>query len=242
MEMGQTFANFWRTASKARTKNRHTILGGSIELRASRIAIKIALSIAFVAVVVCVLLVLQFANVFRSWGWGSLGACDRAWAYWEAGDADRALHWCDVAIRRDPQWSEPYYLRGTINESHGELELAAKDYVRAGDMMGDDSLQYVAAGRLYEKLGDVETAASLYSGVILADPRNIRHLEITAKVRAARDDPDALPKLRDFMGDAAKRKPQDKQLKRAWSFLRDAAARIGAPQPNDHRDPSLPRH
>ena len=162
----------------------------------------------------------------------------RALACWRGGDADRALYWCDVAIRRNPRWPPPYELRGDVFRSRGRLKLAADEYVRAADTMHYDSLEYAVAGALYERSGDFETAAKLYGRLILANSGNVRAMEAVAGVRAGRGDPDALTKLRDFMADAAKRKPHDKQLERAWSVLRDATGGAWPPMHKHDRNES----
>jgi hypothetical protein len=114
-------------------------------LRINRIVATAVIATVCAVLLVFVVLVLHFANVFRSWGLGSSGAYDQAFSHWKAGDADATLHWCAVAIRRDPQWRPPYELRAKVLESRGQLELAIHDYVHLGKLQGRDSTHYRAS-------------------------------------------------------------------------------------------------
>lgn len=197
---------------------------------------KIVAIVVFMAILGCILLALQFANVFASWGWGSAGAYDKARTYWRSGDAESALYWCDVAIRRNPKWPPPYELRAEVLCAQGKLKLAAQEYIRAGDALHYISYEYAAAGTLYEKLGEIDTAAGLYSRVILSNSKQFRGLEMIGKIRAGRDDPDGLTKLRHFMAEAAQRNPGNEQIRKASAILHDLAKQTELCSPKEESE------
>ena len=97
---------------------------------------------------------------------------NRAAAYHERGDNDRAVADYNEAIRLDPKSGKAFVGRGEVFGSRGDFERAIADYNEAIRLNPKSSVAYFARGRSYLFAGSVEKALADFNQASAHAPEN----------------------------------------------------------------------
>jgi tetratricopeptide (TPR) repeat protein len=95
---------------------------------------------------------------------------NRANAYINKGDNDRAIQDLDEAVRIDPNYATAYYNRGIAYNNKDQHERAIQDFDQAIRLKSDYIAAYNNRGSAYDDLGQYERAIQDYNEVIRRDP------------------------------------------------------------------------
>ena len=187
-----------------------------------------------ICLILCLGVFLQFMNIFRALGFGALGALDRARAAQEAGDLDSALHWANVAVKRNGHFQETYYRRGSVQEALGKLPEAIEDYSQAIKYDQVPGGYFVDRGRVYEKLGQTDVAVREYCKGIQMHPDSKFGPQRWAEQRAEREGPDTLDEMIAVFDSAIENDPNNESFTRCRQILANAQR-----FPRDNKTPNL---
>jgi tetratricopeptide (TPR) repeat protein len=97
---------------------------------------------------------------------------NRANAFRERGDLDRAMSDYNEAIRLDPRNSFPHNGRGNVYYDRKDYDRALSDYSDAIRFDPRYARAYVGRGNVYKEKGDLDRALADYNEAIRLDPEN----------------------------------------------------------------------
>lgn len=100
------------------------------------------------------------------------------WSYYLAGDLDKALELCGLALAADPDYGNAFHLRGWIHLARANQQQAATDLGKAYQktparigssfqpIVGGDLAALYHSGVAYQKLGEAEKARQVFSELL----------------------------------------------------------------------------
>jgi tetratricopeptide (TPR) repeat protein len=195
--------------------------------RASRIPLAILIVVALLLAAWGVVSLLDLFNVTRAFGFGFLGANDRAHHCMEEGDLEGAIAACDRAIRLAPHFRDSYAVRGSAFEAKGCPREAIADYTEGIRLRPDDTLFYVRRGRVYERLGELDSAIKDYCCAI-SNCRNAQAIYACAVYHANTEAGDPVAEMVAVFDRAMRHNPNDKTISRCRDELIGARRRVVA--------------
>ena len=95
---------------------------------------------------------------------------NRAWAWLDQGDVDRAAADLDEALRLDPTAAGPHLNYGVIHYRRGDRARALAEFSEAIRLSPDYAQAYANRGYTYEVLGDSARALADYRQSLRLDP------------------------------------------------------------------------
>ena len=111
--------------------------------------------------------------------------------YASEGKHDEALIEYRAALQADPHFGEAHYRLGQIYERKRDIQNALGEYVRAADLLPNETDVQLAAASLLSLAGRFEDAKVRLEAVLAGDPRNVKALTLLGS---------ALAGLRDLEG------------------------------------------
>jgi len=96
---------------------------------------------------------------------------NRANAYSEKGDYERAIRDYDLAIQLNPNYAKPYNNRGVVYQKKGEYDRAIKDFDEAIKLTPDYAYAFANRAETYQIKHDYKRALQDYDNAIRIDPQ-----------------------------------------------------------------------
>ena len=98
---------------------------------------------------------------------------DNGTRYLEAGRAADAIIEFRGAVERDDQWGEARYKLAEAYAANGEVENAFREYIRAADLMPDNTPAQLKAATYLLMVGQYEDARTRARQVVNREPKNV---------------------------------------------------------------------
>lgn len=90
--------------------------------------------------------------------------------YYKLQNFDKAIEFCNEALKLNAQSAGAYYNRGLAYQAKDDLQIALSDYTKAIDLDADYSNAYYNRGLVYEKLKDYNKALLDYDQALKLKP------------------------------------------------------------------------
>jgi tetratricopeptide (TPR) repeat protein len=139
------------------------------------------------------------------------------------GDFDNVLAFADRAVQCAPNFPHAHEVRGEVLEVRGEFREAIGEYTKVASARDYHGL--VSRGRVYEKIGERDKAAADYCDAVLSNRTGL-YVDIVASHRVRRPgyypveaQPDAIPSLLKFIGEAIEREPDNRDLRECRKLI-----------------------
>ena len=98
--------------------------------------------------------------------------CDRAVAYQDKGEHDKAIGDYTEALRLEPKLTDAYYNRGIAYRKKGKHDKAIADFTEAIRLRPQDAEAYRNRGTTYWRKGDYDKAFADYTEAIRLNPED----------------------------------------------------------------------
>ena len=115
---------------------------------------------------------------------------EKAKAYYEQGDYDKAKIELKNVLQIDPKYSSAYYLFGEVEEAKKNIRAAYGNYAKAAELDESNLDARNKLARLYLMSGDLEKAQGKLDEIIAKDPENqyVKMLELLITARKGETD------------------------------------------------------
>jgi len=102
--------------------------------------------------------------------------CSLAGEWMKLGHPREAIHELDLAIQRQPEFTEGFFNRGCAYQDLGEYVEAIRDYSRAIALSSGNAMFYNNRGRCYERIDKPSSALADYNRAIQISPNLVEAL------------------------------------------------------------------